>query len=388
MRRVFLIVMDSFGCGEAPDAAAFSDVGSNTLKSVASSPAYHAPMLESLGLGCIDGVDYLARPQKLIGTYGRLQEQSAGKDTTIGHWELAGIVSKKPLPVFPEGFPDTLMKAFTKATGYDYLCNKPYSGTEVIRDYGEEHLRTKKLIVYTSADSVFQIAAHEGIVPPEELYEICRKARAVLKGKYGVGRVIARPFVGKDALSFTRTANRRDFSLLPTGPTILDAVKAAGKSVIAVGKITDIFAAQGITESLFTHGNAEGMEATMKTIDQDFEGLCFVNLVDYDMLYGHRRDIPGYASAVSAFDAWLPEFMAKMTKDDVLLITADHGCDPGFLKSTDHTREYVPLLIYSPAYQSTNLGTRKSFSDVAASIGEWLGVPYQGKGSSFIGNLQ
>jgi len=384
MKRVFLIVLDSFGCGEAPDAAAFGDRGADTLRSVAASAAFHAPHLEEMGLGLIPGVTNVKKVSSPRGAYGRMQEQSAGKDTTIGHWELAGIVSPAPLPVFPEGFPEEVIAAFSEATGRGVLCNRPYSGTAVIRDYGEEHLATGDLIVYTSADSVFQVAAHEDLVPPEELYEICRKARAILKGPYGVGRVIARPFVGRSAEDFTRTGNRRDFSLEPPGETLLDAVKAAGLETVAVGKISDIFAARGITRTVLTHSNEEGMAAALQLAAEDFSGLCFINLVEFDSHYGHRRDADGYARAISAFDAFLPGFKALLGEDDLLLITADHGCDPGFTKTTDHTREFVPVLAYGKGVRSAELGTRSTFADVAATVRDALGVPAGGAGESFL----
>ena len=309
-----------------------------------------------------------------------------GKDTTIGHWEIAGVISPKPLPTYPDGFPPEVLEAFSAATGRGVLCNKPYSGTEVIADYGAEHVRTGDLIVYTSADSVFQIAAHEDVVPLEQLYEYCRVAREILRGEHGVGRVIARPFTGS-APDFKRTANRRDFSLEPPAATLLDAIAATGKTVWGVGKISDIFAAQGITRCDLTHGNGEGMEMALKAVQTDFEGLCFINLVDFDMLYGHRQDVDGYAAALTAFDSWLPDFMAQMKDGDVLMITADHGCDPGD-SHTDHTREYVPLVVYGAAVNPVNLGTRSTYSDIAATVAEYLGVPYNGAGESMWSALQ
>lgn len=378
-KRVFLIVLDSFGIGAEPDAAAFGDEGTDTLAAIAGHENFKADTLAKLGLFNIDGVKGRVGaplPQsELIGSFARLREASMGKDTTIGHWEMAGLVSPSPLPTFPEGFPPELLAAFTEKTGYQVLCNKPYSGTAVIRDYGEEHLKTGALIVYTSADSVFQIAAHEEKVPLEELYKICEQARALLKGPWGVGRVIARPFVGTCAADFSRTANRHDFSLTPPAPTMLDALQSAGLATIGVGKIHDIFAGQGIGKTIYTHGNAEGMQVTLDLADEDFNGLAFVNLVDFDMLYGHRRDVPGYAAATAAFDAWLPGFMAKMRPDDVLMITGDHGCDPSYQKTTDHTREYVPLLVYGPGIRpGVDLGTRYSFGTVADTVCGLLGV--------------
>lgn len=361
MKRVFLIVLDSFGIGAAPDAADFGDVGANTLKSVYNSGKLNVPNLIKMGLGNIDGVDCLEKVKSPIASYGRVMELSRGKDTTTGHWEIAGIVSESPMPTYPNGFPKEVISAFEAAVGRGVICNLPYSGTDVIRDYGEEHLRTGKLIVYTSADSVFQIAAHESLVPVEELYEICKKARALLTGEHGVGRVIARPFIGEPG-SFKRTANRRDFSLLPPAATVLDKIKDTGLDVIGVGKIGDIFAMAGITETHPTHGNTEGMEVTAAISERDFSGLCFTNLVDFDMTYGHRQDAAGYAGALCEFDAWLGEFLPTLREDDLLIITADHGCDPSD-NSTDHTREYIPLIVYD-GKNAENLGTLTGFASV------------------------
>ncbi len=383
MKRIFLIVLDSFGIGAMPDAPAFGDMGVNTLRSCCASNALQIPNLTRLGLGCIDGVDFLPAPDSPAAAVARLTEASQGKDTTIGHWELAGLISPQPLPTYPNGFPEEILEPFRKQTGRGTLANAPWSGTAVIDAYGEEHIRTGDLIVYTSADSVFQIAAHEDIVPPEQLYEYCRIARNLLQGEHGVGRVIARPFVGSSAGNFHRTANRHDFSLLPPRKTILDAIKAAGLDSIAVGKINDIFAGRGISEFVTTKSNADGMEKALAWAKKEFSGLCFINLVDFDMLYGHRRDIDGYAAALSAFDRWLEDFLPCLGPQDVLMITADHGCDPGYAASTDHTREYVPLLIYGNEVSPANLGTRESFADVAATIAELLNVPFQGDGESF-----
>lgn len=374
MKRVFLIVLDSFGIGEEPDAAAFGDVNVNTLRSVAGSPFFRVPNLWKLGLFNIDGVTVMEKNDSPIGSYGRLREKSMGKDTTIGHWEIAGVVSPKPLPTYPKGFPREILDEFSRRTGRGVLCNRPYSGTAVIQEYGNRHLETGDLIVYTSADSVFQIAAHEEVVPLEELYEDCRIAREILKGEHGVGRVIARPFIGPKDGPFTRTAHRHDFSLLPPKDTMLDHLKKAGKEVLAVGKIQDIFAGQGITEHVYTSGNAEGIERTLEWMDRDFEGLCFVNLVDFDMLYGHRRDVDGYAKALTYFDEKLPEMMKKVGPEDALMITADHGCDPAYLATTDHTREYVPFLVYAPSIAPVNFGTRETFADVAATVLALLGT--------------
>lgn len=380
MKRVFLMVLDSCGIGAMPDAAQFGDAGCNTLKRIAAATTFSAECCCRLGLGNIDGVTYLPRAEKPLAAVARLAERSAGKDTTVGHWEIAGVVSSRPMPTYPEGFPQEVLAAFSAATGRGVLCNRPYSGTQVIADYGEEHLKTGDLIVYTSADSVFQIAAHEAVVPPEQLYEYCRMARKILVGEHGVGRVIARPFVG-EAPHFTRTANRRDFSLEPPAMTLLDAVKAAGQSVIAVGKISDIFAGRGITRRVPTHGNEEGMAAALAVQQEDFAGLCFVNLVDFDMLYGHRQDVEGYAAAFAAFDRWLPQFLCRMNEEDVLMITADHGCDPGD-DSTDHSREYTPLLVCGHGVQPGNYGTRKCFGDIAATVATYLGVDYAGEGEA------
>ena len=381
-KRVFLIVLDSLGIGELPDASVFGDAGSHTLKAISKSPFFMADNLKKLGLGNIDAQVFLGAEKMPRGAYARMSEKSKGKDTTIGHWEIAGIISEKPLPTYPHGFPAEILDEFCKQCGRGYLCNKPYSGTEVIKDYGKEHLETGKLIVYTSADSVFQIAAHEDKVPLDELYRCCRIARGLLKGEHGVGRVIARPFTGDPVNGFARTANRHDFSLEPYGKTMLDAIKESGKDVIAVGKITDIFASRGITESIFTHSNTEGMQVTLSLSERDFEGICFTNLVDFDMLYGHRNDVDGYAKAVAQFDDWLGAFVLKMREGDVLMITADHGCDPGSA-GTDQTREYTPLIICGSGIQSVNLGTRDSFADISATVCDLLGVNFDGDGSRF-----
>ncbi len=383
MKRVFLFVLDSCGCGEMPDAASFGDHGVNTLKSCSTSDKLHIPNMLAYGLGNIDTVDFLPKTAQQKGACARLKEASMGKDTTIGHWEIAGIVSPDPLPTYPNGFPEELLKPFREATGRGVLANAPWSGTEVINKYGEEHMKTGDLIVYTSADSVFQIAAHEDIVPPEQLYEYCRIARKLLVGKHGVGRVIARPFIGNAKDGFTRTSNRHDFSLEPPAETMLDAVKAAGLDSIGVGKIYDIFAHRGTTEYTYTKGNTDGLNKTMAYADRDFHGLCFINLVDFDMLYGHRRNIDGYAAALTEFDGWLAEFMEKLGEDDIVMITADHGCDPAYTETTDHTREYVPLLIAGKQVKPVNLGTRMSFADIAATVTELLGVDFKTPGKSF-----
>ncbi|MBQ7444643.1 MAG: phosphopentomutase [Clostridia bacterium] len=385
MKRVFIIVLDSLGCGEEPDAALFGDKDCNTLKRISGSPKFVFNNLKKMGMGNIDGCCYLPGEDKPMASVARLRERSMGKDTTIGHWEIAGIVSESPLPTYPEGFPQDVLDEFTRLTGRGVLCNKPYSGTEVIKDYGEEHIKTGKLIVYTSADSVFQIAAHEDYVPIEQLYEYCHIAREMLKGKNGVGRVIARPFVGSYP-NFTRTTRRHDYSLDPPGETLLDAVKASGQTVYAVGKIKDIFNGRGVSEYVLTSGNQDGMDKSLAAMDKDFEGLCFINLVDMDMLFGHRQDIDGYANSFAEFDARLPEFLAKMRDDDILFITADHGCDPGDYH-TDHTREYVPLMVYGKNIKAVNLGTRLGFCDIATTAAEYLGVEFRGAGTSFLKDI-
>lgn len=372
-KRVILIVMDSFGIGEMPDAAAFGDSGTNTLRSCTRSSYYKANYLKKFGLNNIDGVDFIPDEMNQIGACARMTEKSMGKDTTVGHWEIAGLISERPLPTYPNGFPVEVLNEFTKRTGRKVLCNRPYSGTAVINDFGDEHLKTGALIVYTSADSVFQIAAHEDIVPPEQLYEYCKIARDILQGEHGVGRVIARPFVGTSG-NYTRTSNRHDFSLVPPKDTMLDCIMRAGLDSIGIGKIKDIFAGKGLTEYTYTTGNADGIEKTIEYLDKDFNGLLFVNLVDYDMLYGHRRDVDGYAMAIAYFDEKLPDIMDKMKDDDILMITADHGCDPAYKLSTDHTREYTPLLMYGKNVRPVNHSTRDSFADIAATVLDYLGV--------------
>ena len=367
-KRVFLIVLDSCGIGEAPDAESFGDKGANTVKSISQSRNFNIENLKSIGFTEIDGLSYLGKGE-LKSEVARLKEKSKGKDTTIGHWEIAGVVSEKPLPTFPDGFPDELLDEFSRLTGRGVLCNKPYSGTEVIKDFGEEHLKTGALIVYTSADSVFQIAAHESIVPPETLYEYCRIAHKLLVGDLGVGRVIARPFEGE--YPFKRTSRRHDFSLEPPKTTILDKLKDNGLDVIGIGKINDIFAGKGITEYTYTKNNDDGMAKALEYQKKDFNGLVFVNLVDFDMVYGHRNDVDGYAKALADFDKWLPTFIENMKSDDVLIITADHGCDPGDL-STDHTREYVPFIMYGKNIKTKNNGTVEGFIFVADTVKKLL----------------
>lgn len=372
MKRIFLIVLDSAGIGYEPDAELFGDVGADTFGDCYRTGKLNVPNMRKAGLFNIDGVSMKEPVENPCGIYGRLREKSMGKDTTVGHWELAGVVSPKPLPTFPNGFPDEVIERFEKAVGREVICNKPYSGTQVIYDYGREHLETGKLIVYTSADSVFQIAAHEKLVPPETLYEYCRKAREILTGEYGVGRVIARPFEGEFP-DFVRTANRHDFSLEPPADTMLDKIKNAGMSTIAVGKIYDIFAGKGITEFVRTKNNDEGMEKTIEYAKKDFNGLCFTNLVDFDMKYGHRRDVEGYTAALNRFDEQLAVLTDMLGENDVVMVTADHGCAPTF-KGTDHTREYVPLLIIGKSIKPQNLGTKESYSFVSETVLSMLGI--------------
>lgn len=381
-RRVFLVVLDSVGIGELPDAELYGDEGSNTLAACTKSEAFSMPNMERLGLFDIEGVTHLKKgtvaPE---GVYGRAKEASKGKDTTIGHWEIAGIVSERPLPTFPGGFPQELLIEFSARTGRKVLCNKPYSGTDVIRDYGKEHMETGALIVYTSADSVFQIAAHEDVVPVEELYRYCEIARELCQGIYGVGRVIARPFEGE--YPFTRTPRRHDYSLVPPERTMLNILADNGYDVIGVGKIHDIFAGSGLTEFVRTADNADGIEKMLAYGDRDFNGLCFVNLVDFDMKYGHRNDVEGYAKALSYFDEQLPRMIEKLNENDLLLITADHGCDPS-TPSTDHSREYVPIVAVGPSVKSNvNLGTLESFADTGATVLDWFGIFGGIAGSSY-----
>lgn len=379
-KRVFLIVLDSVGIGELPDSYKYGDEGSNTIRSISKSPNFDINIMRKMGVFNIDDIGFETPTENPTAAYCKLAEKSSGKDTTTGHWEIAGVISEKPFPTYPDGFPDEVINEFEKQTGRGVLCNKPYSGTEVIKDYGKEHLETGKLIVYTSADSVFQIAAHEKLVPLEELYKYCEIARKILTGKHAVGRVIARPFDG-DESEFYRTKNRHDFSLVPPN-TMLNNLKNNGKDVISIGKINDIFAGSGITEKYYTKSNLEGMEKTYEMLDKDFNGLCFTNLVDFDMLYGHRNNVDGYALAYTEFDKWLAGFIEKLNDDDVLMITADHGCDPA-TPSTDHSREYIPLLIYGKNVKSVNLRIRETFSDIAKTINEIFDIENDLPGQSF-----
>ncbi len=386
MKRIFLIVLDSFGIGAMHDARKFGDPGVNTLAACAATGKLQIPNMIAAGLGNIDCVECLPKTDRPTGAFARMAEKSQGKDTTIGHWEIAGIVSEDPLPTYPEGFPEEILEPFKAATGRGVLANAPWSGTEVIEKYGDEHCKTGDLIVYTSADSVFQIAAHENVVPLEQLYEYCRIARELLTGGHGVGRVIARPFVGESG-AYKRTSNRHDYSLEPPCKTLLDAVKDSGLDSIGVGKIYDIFAGRGLTEHVYNKSNADGMAHTDAYAQKDFHGLCFVNLVDFDMLYGHRRDPEGYAKALSEFDRWLGEFLPKLGPEDLVMITADHGCDPAYTATTDHTREYVPLLVLGKAVKPGNLHTFGSFADIAATVAELLDVDLETQGASFAGEI-
>lgn len=424
MKRVFLIVLDSVGIGAAPDAASFGDTGSDTWGSCARSGKLNTPNMDTLGINNIEGTSFFnpisvqEDGSGLVGTYGRLAEKSAGKDTTVGHWEMAGVISERPLPTYPEGFPQEILDALEEATGRKVICNKPYSGTEVIKDYGQEAEATGALIVYTSADSVMQIAANEAMIPPEELYDICRKARKIMTGDHSCGRIIARPYIGEYP-NYTRTNNRHDFSLEPTGVTVLDAMTDAGLDTIGVGKIFDIFAGRGLTATTPNEGNHQNMVKTidiaqgnidcLKTIDEpttttgkcaakavssDWSGICYVNLVDFDMIHGHRRDIPAYTEALNEFDRQLGELLPHLRGEsepgaddgDLLIITADHGCDPGYT-GTDHTREYVPCLAYKigdDRFNSRDIGTRPTFADIAATIADYFGLGYSCEGHSFL----
>jgi len=382
VKRAFIIVLDSFGIGELPDAAKFGDVGSNTLAAICNSKAYATPNLEKLGLFNIEGVNCQSGSISPQGVFARMEEKSAGKDTTVGHWEIAGLISKEPMPTYPDGFPPEVIDKFVNLTGREILCNKPVSGTQVLLDYGSEHIETGKLIVYTSADSVFQIAAHEDVISIEQLYKYCSIAREMLQGEHAVGRVIARPFTGTYP-NFIRTTRRHDYSLLPPKETMLDKLMANGFDTIGVGKIYDIFAGRGISKTFKTNGNTDGMSQTLDIMDTDFNGLCFINLVDFDMLYGHRNDIDGYAGAATEFDLWLSQFMTKMKSDDVLFITADHGCDPS-TKGTDHSREYTPLIICGEQVkEGVDLKTRETFADISATVLDMFGLTQDTDGTSF-----
>lgn len=384
MKRAVIIVLDSLGIGELPDAHKYGDSGSNTLGNIVKSiRGFRLPNLEKLGISNIEDVDYLPENPNPEASFGRMAEKSAGKDTITGHWEISGIILDKPFPVYPDGFPPEIINEFERLTGTKVLGNIAASGTEIIKKLGKKHIETGYPIVYTSADSVFQIAANEDVIPVERLYEICQIARDILKGEHAVGRVIARPFIGTEG-NFVRTDRRRDFSLAPPKKTLLDYISDNGYHVKAVGKIKDIFANKGITQSVHTHNNLDGIERTIEFINENFAGLIFTNLVDYDMLYGHRNDVRGYANALIEFDNKLPEILNSLKDDDILFITADHGCDPT-TPSTDHSREYVPLIVYGKNLKKgVNLGTRETFADVAATITDYMGVEYKGEGESFL----
>ena len=382
-KRVFLVILDSVGIGEMPDSLEYGDKGSNTIISASKSSFFAMPNMEKYGFFDLEGIQSLRKTEgNHLGAVARMKEASKGKDTTIGHWEIAGLESEQPLPTFPNGFPEELLKEFEKRTGRKAICNLPYSGTEVIKDYGKESVETGALIVYTSADSVFQIAAHEDVVPIEELYRYCEIARELCTGKFGVGRIIARPFEGEHP--YKRTSRRHDYSLVPPKKTMLNYIAEAGKEVRGVGKINDIFAGSGITKTVRTANNGEGIDRTLEWMKEDFEGLCFTNLVDFDMVYGHRNDMDGYAKALTYFDERLPELVAGLKEDDLLIITADHGCDPA-TPSTDHSREYVGLVAIGPKVKTgVNLGTRESFADTGATILEYLGVKGDICGTSYL----
>ncbi len=389
-KRVFIIVCDSLGIGNAPDADLFGDRGTSTLRALTSSSCFDVPELERLGLFNIEGVDFREGYPSAQASYARAVERSMGKDSTIGHWEISGIISGQPLPTFPDGFPSDLIEKIEHAVGRKLVCNMPYSGTDALWDYGEHHLITGDLIAYTSADSVFQIAAHESIVPVQELYEICRTVRTVLDEdpSTAAGRVIARPFLGQSSRDFARTSNRHDFSLVPPRKTMIDFISDAGLDTISIGKIWDLFAGKGIKEPLFTSSNDDGMKKATETAARDFSGLCFVNLVDFDTVYGHRRDIDGYAKALSVFDRQLSVLIDRLKKDDLLIITADHGCDPSYTLTTDHTRECVPVIVYSEQFRPRDLGTLESFADIGCTVCDYLGVEYELDGSSFLEKLK
>ena len=384
MKRVIIIVMDSVGIGELPDAEKYGDKGSDTLGNISAAvKGFRLPNLQKLGLGNIDGVQGVGKYPEPSSCYGRMSEKSPGKDTTTGHWEIAGIILDRPFPVYPNGFPEDIIKKFEKAIGTKILGNYTASGTEIIEQLGSQHVKTGYPIVYTSADSVFQIAAHESVIPIERQYEICRIARGIMSGKHAVGRIIARPFTGDEG-HYVRTERRHDFSLEPISTTILDNTAEKGLAVKAVRKIEDIFVGRGITQSVHTTNNSEGVNRTIEFIQQEFTGMIFTNLVDFDMIYGHRNNPQGYAEALMNFDSRIPEIINALKTDDILMITADHGCDPT-TESTDHSREYVPLLVYGRNLKrGVNLGTRSTFSDIAATVSEYLSVKSTGNGISFL----
>lgn len=388
MKRALILILDGVGVGELPDARQYGDEGSNTLSNLAKAVGgLFLPNLERLGLGRIIPIKGLDAQIKAMANFGKMNEVSAGKDSTSGHWEIAGLILDKPFPTYPNGFPEEILNEFTKRTGYKVLGNKPASGTEIIKELGEEHLRTRKLIVYTSADSVFQIAAHESLVPVEKLYRICQTAREILRGEHAVGRVIARPFIGDRADNFVRTPHRRDFSLKPRKPILHQILKEHGWPVVSIGKIYDLYAGAGITKAVNTHNNAEVMASILKELEETKRGFMMANLVDFDMLWGHRNDINGFYTGLKEFDAWLPDFLNQLKDDDLVVITADHGNDPT-TPSTDHSREYVPLLVFGPSFKSNiNLGTRQTFADVQATLAEYFKVPKTDAGESFLSQI-
>jgi phosphopentomutase len=385
IKRVVVIILDGVGIGAAPDAADYGDVGTNSIANTARVVGgLHLPNLEKIGLGHITPIQGLQPVTPTSGAYGKLTPVSAGKDSITGHWELMGVFLDSPLPTYPNGFPPEVLDEFKRRTGLDVLGNIPASGTEIIKLLGEEHMRTGKPIVYTSADSVFQIAAHEEIIPLDKLYALCRTSREMLTGKHAVGRVIARPFIGQDAASFKRTTNRRDFPLDPVGETILDKLKAKGLQVYATGKIDDLFASRGITYTRHSEDNPTSTKDMLELLNEDFSGMLFVNLVEFDMIYGHRNDAPGYARALKAFDDNLPEIMARLKPGDAVMISADHGVDPT-TPGTDHSREYAPILVFGPAVRpNVDLGTRQTYSDVAATLAEIFDLTPPVKGLSFL----
>lgn len=381
VNRVFWIVCDSLGVGHAFDAADFDDEGSDTLKACFDSGNLHVPNLARMGVFNMLYNGWGPKVDAPIGAFGRANEQSAGKDTTNGHWEMAGVISTQPMPIFPDGFPPEMVAEFTRLTGKEVLLNKAYSGTDAIRDYGVEHMETGKLILYTSADSVFQIATHKQVVPLDELYRYCQIARDMLTGDWAMGRVIARPFDGEPG-NFHRTTERHDYSLQPPEPTVLDALHEQGYDVLGIGKIHDIFNGSGVTWTQTTHGNADGLRVTSEQLPRDFRGLCYINLVDFDMLYGHRNDVPGYTNALNEFDEWLGGFLDALGPDDVVVISADHGCDPA-TPSTDHSRENTPVLIAGPPIKpGVDLGVLPTMADIGATIADLLGCDYRGAGTS------
>lgn len=383
IKRVILFVLDSVGIGALPDAEAFGDVNVNTLKSIATATDdFKIPNMIALGLGHIEGVDYISKVEKPLGAFGRSLEASNGKDTTTGHWEIAGLYIEQPFKTYPDGFPKHIIDAFEKKTGRKVLCNKPASGTVVLDELGDEHVRTGNPIVYTSADSVFQIAAHEAVIPLDELYDMCQFSRDLLRGEDQVARVIARPFVGTSG-NYQRTSNRRDYSLKPFDKTVLDYAKEAGLQVKAVGKIVDIYDGEGITEDVHTKDNMDGVDQTLNYLKQDFEGILFTNLVDFDAKYGHRRDVKGYQKSLEEVDVRFPELYAAMKPTDLMIVLADHGNDPGY-KGSDHTREYIPIMIYGEQVKAgVNIGTRKTFADIAATVSDILGIQATPYGTSF-----